>query len=122
VTPLRLRQTETMAARTLRARSHACAVSERKLYEQGVLWSGLTTKRALASFSRRSDKDVFVHIFVHIFVRIFVHISAVERAGMGTLNEGQRVPFDIVATAGPASLCRQSARHLTRRARNTMSL
>jgi cold shock protein len=28
---------------------------------------------------------------------VFVHISAVERAGMGTLNEGQRVSFDIVA-------------------------
>jgi len=28
---------------------------------------------------------------------IFVHISAVERAGMGILNEGQKVSFDIVA-------------------------
>lgn len=28
---------------------------------------------------------------------IFVHISAVERAGMYTLNEGQKVSFDIVA-------------------------
>lgn len=28
---------------------------------------------------------------------VFVHISAVERAGMGTLNEGQQVTFDIVA-------------------------
>jgi CspA family cold shock protein len=27
---------------------------------------------------------------------IFVHISAVERAGMRTLNEGQKVSFDIV--------------------------
>jgi CspA family cold shock protein len=27
---------------------------------------------------------------------IFVHVSAVERAGMTTLNEGQRVSFDIV--------------------------
>ena len=26
---------------------------------------------------------------------IFVHISAVERAGLSTLNEGQRVNFDI---------------------------
>jgi len=25
----------------------------------------------------------------------FVHISAVERAGLSTLNEGQRVSFDI---------------------------
>jgi CspA family cold shock protein len=28
---------------------------------------------------------------------VFVHISAVERAGMGTLNEGQKVSFEIVA-------------------------
>jgi CspA family cold shock protein len=28
---------------------------------------------------------------------VFVHISAVERAGMSTLNEGQKVSFDVVA-------------------------
>ena len=28
---------------------------------------------------------------------VFVHISAVERAGMGTLNEGQQISFDVVA-------------------------
>ncbi|KAB2881307.1 MAG: cold-shock protein [Pseudorhodoplanes sp.] len=28
---------------------------------------------------------------------VFVHISAVERAGMQTLNEGQKVMFDLVA-------------------------
>ena len=28
---------------------------------------------------------------------VFVHISAVERAGLGTLNEGQKVAFDVVA-------------------------
>jgi cold shock protein len=26
---------------------------------------------------------------------VFVHISAVERAGLSTLNEGQRVNFDV---------------------------
>lgn len=26
---------------------------------------------------------------------VFVHISAVERAGMRTLNEGQKVQFDV---------------------------
>ncbi len=26
---------------------------------------------------------------------VFVHISAIERAGLGTLNEGQKVSFDI---------------------------
>jgi CspA family cold shock protein len=28
---------------------------------------------------------------------VFVHISAVERAGLDTLTEGQKVSFDIVA-------------------------
>ncbi|BBF92050.1 cold-shock protein [Blastochloris tepida] len=28
---------------------------------------------------------------------VFVHISAVERAGMYSLNEGQRVAFDLLA-------------------------
>jgi cold shock protein len=28
---------------------------------------------------------------------VFVHISAVERAGMQALNEGQKVSFDLVA-------------------------
>ena len=28
---------------------------------------------------------------------VFVHISAVERAGMSTLDEGQTISFDIVA-------------------------
>ncbi len=28
---------------------------------------------------------------------VFVHISAVERAGMNGLNEGQKVSFEIVA-------------------------
>ncbi len=31
---------------------------------------------------------------------VFVHISAVERAGMGTLSEGQRVSFDVVSERG----------------------
>lgn len=28
---------------------------------------------------------------------VFVHISAVERAGMSTLNEGQKVSYEVVA-------------------------
>jgi CspA family cold shock protein len=27
---------------------------------------------------------------------VFVHVSAIERAGMTTLNEGQRLSFDVV--------------------------
>jgi cold shock protein len=28
---------------------------------------------------------------------VFVHISAVERAGMGDLNDGQKIVYEIVA-------------------------
>jgi cold shock protein len=31
---------------------------------------------------------------------VFVHISAVERAGMSTLNEGQRVSYEIARDRG----------------------
>ena len=31
---------------------------------------------------------------------VFVHISAVERAGMGSLTEGQRVSFDVIEERG----------------------
>jgi CspA family cold shock protein len=31
---------------------------------------------------------------------VFVHISAVERSGMSTLNEGQKVTFEVVNERG----------------------
>ena len=31
---------------------------------------------------------------------VFVHISAVERAGLSTLNEGDKVSFDVVPNKG----------------------
>jgi CspA family cold shock protein len=31
---------------------------------------------------------------------VFVHISAVERAGLSMLNEGQKVSFDVVEERG----------------------
>ena len=31
---------------------------------------------------------------------VFVHISAVERAGLSSLNEGQKVSFEIVTERG----------------------
>ena len=34
---------------------------------------------------------------------VFVHISAVERAGLSTLNEGQQVDFEIVSNRGKES-------------------
>jgi len=31
---------------------------------------------------------------------VFVHISAVERAGLGTLNEGQKVKYEVARDRG----------------------
>jgi len=38
---------------------------------------------------------------------VFVHISAVEKAGLSTLNEGQTVEYEIVSNRG-----RESAENL----------
>lgn len=34
---------------------------------------------------------------------VFVHISALERAGLTTLNEGQRVSYDLATNKGKTS-------------------
>jgi len=34
---------------------------------------------------------------------VFVHISAVERAGLSTLNEGQQVEYELVSNRGKES-------------------
>jgi len=34
---------------------------------------------------------------------VFVHISAVERAGLSSLNEGQRVEYELVSNRGKSS-------------------
>jgi CspA family cold shock protein len=40
---------------------------------------------------------------------VFVHISAVERAGMAGLNEGQKVHFEVVSERGKLAADRLSA-------------
>jgi len=34
---------------------------------------------------------------------VFVHISAVEKAGIGSLQEGQKVSFDVVTERGKSA-------------------
>jgi cold shock protein len=41
---------------------------------------------------------------------VFVHISAVERAGLGTLNEGQQVEYEIENSRGKTSAVNLRAR------------
>ncbi|HUK59286.1 MAG TPA: cold-shock protein [Stellaceae bacterium] len=39
---------------------------------------------------------------------VFVHISALERAGIGSLNEGQKVRYEVVTERG-----KQAAGHVS---------
>lgn len=34
---------------------------------------------------------------------VFVHVSALEQAGMSTLNEGQRVSYDVISERGKSA-------------------
>jgi cold shock protein len=45
---------------------------------------------------------------------VFVHISAVERAGLGTLNEGQQVEYEIEENRGKTSAVNLKVGDLTR--------
>jgi CspA family cold shock protein len=39
---------------------------------------------------------------------VFVHVSAVERAGLGSLNEGQKIRYEVVSERG-----KQAADHIS---------
>ena len=67
-----------------RARAGALALRITWRQEQYELFKARTT-------GRRSE-PVAVRLLPH-----FVHISAVERAGMRDLNEGQKIAYEVVA-------------------------
>ena len=56
-----------------------------------VKWFNSTKGYGFIKPAAGDDKDVFVHI------------SAVERAGLRTLNEGQSVEFELVTNRGRTS-------------------
>ena len=51
----------------------------------------------------QSNKGLWVDQPVGGGKDVFVHITAVERAGLSTLNEGQTVEFEIVENRGKSS-------------------
>jgi CspA family cold shock protein len=51
----------------------------------------------------QSNQRLRVHSAVGGRQDVFVHISAVERAGLSTLNEGQVVEFELVTNRGKTS-------------------
>src|SRR6202049_452201 len=50
---------------------------------------------------------------------VFVHISAVERAGLSTLNEGQQIEYEIVARRGKMAAANLKVRCLVPRPSST---
>ncbi len=40
---------------------------------------------------------------------VFVHVSALERAGLGTLAQGQKISYDIEQDRGKPSACNLKA-------------
>jgi hypothetical protein len=72
---------------------HAYALSERKLYEHGYCESGLTTKKALASFSQRTVTRTSSFILVRSNAPVWAR-STRAREYLST----------SLQTAGPASL------------------
>jgi CspA family cold shock protein len=51
----------------------------------------------------QSDKGLWLHSTGRGRKDVFVHISAVERAGLGSLNEGQVVEYDVMENRGKNS-------------------
>ena len=51
----------------------------------------------------QSDQRLWLHQAVDRDKDVFVHISAVERAGLRTLNEGQEIEYELVTNRGRTS-------------------
>jgi cold shock CspA family protein len=52
----------------------------------------------------------FARVTAHNTPSVFVHISAVERAGLSSLNEGQQIEFEIEDNRGKSSAVNLRAR------------
>ena len=69
----------------------ASSIQEMRVASGTVKWFNPTKGYGFIQPSGGGGKDVFVHI------------SAVERAGLNTLNEGQQVDYEIVSNRGKES-------------------
>ena len=49
------------------------------------------------------DEGLWIHSAPGGGKDVFVHISAVEKAGLNTLNEGQIVQYEVVSNRGKES-------------------
>ena len=62
--------------------------------DQGGNWNGEVVQR---------DKGLWIHSARNGSKDVFVHISAVEKAGLSTLNEGAKVSYEEVPNKGKTS-------------------
>ena len=51
----------------------------------------------------QSDQGLWIHSAAGGGRDVFVHVSAVERAGLSTLNEGQQIEYEIEENRGKTS-------------------
>jgi CspA family cold shock protein len=79
-----------MSDRTMVVRSHGREFKEAMMATGTVKWFNPTKGYGFIQ-PQGGGRDVFVHI------------SAVERAGLGSLNEGQTVEYEIVSNRGKES-------------------
>src|ERR1700730_10491112 len=90
-TPRKSRLVGASCSDSVRVSSYVLTESGRQTMQKGtVKWFNPTKGYGFIRPSA-GDKDVFVHI------------SAVERAGLSTLNEGQTVEYELVTNRGKAS-------------------
>jgi cold shock CspA family protein len=60
---------------------------------------GSQSRISRAQFKRARDEELTMATGPYVFV----HISAVERAGLSTLNEGQTVQYEVTSNRGKDS-------------------
>jgi cold shock protein len=56
------------------------------------------------------DERLWIHCAAGRRQDVFVHISAVERAGLTSLNEGQVIEYEVVSNRGKESADNLKAR------------
>ncbi len=88
-------------------------------WDRAAIASGVATRDVSVSFSFQELKETFVAKGIvkwfnptkgYGFIKpdvgnqdVFVHISAVEHAGLSTLNENQKIEYELVENRGKAS-------------------
>jgi cold shock CspA family protein len=82
------------------ARLFSCCVLRNRSWVVAVFQNGECGRGYWYSEVVQFDKGFWVH---SIGWRLFVHISAVEKVGLSSLNEGAKVSYEIISDRGKKS-------------------